>query len=60
MKTNTKEVSLKIQRHILSYMGKKDLRENVKFLVDTMRDTQGEYNTIAYMVDGGSFLVYYE
>lgn len=59
MKTNSKEVSLKIQKHILSFTGKRNLRNNVKFLLNTTPDTIGEYNTIKYMVDGGNFLIYH-
>lgn len=59
MKTNSKEVCLKIQKHIKNQMNLSDLKANVNGLLGTLPETPTIYSTIKYMVQGGSFLAYY-
>jgi hypothetical protein len=59
MKTNTLIVQKKVQNHIKGIMGIRNLRANVKGLLGTMPECQTVYHTIAYMVQGGSFLCYH-
>lgn len=57
MRTNTNIVRKKIQKHIKEYYTKKELKEQI----DHMRHgSKTVYNLGIDMVQGGSFLIYYE
>ena len=59
MKTTNKEVCKKIQDHIIDCMEVEDLKANIGGLVGTLKECSNVYHTIRYMVQGGSFLIYY-
>lgn len=60
MKTNTTEVRLKVQQHILEQTdgGIMMLYTNAKAVMG-MRETPTLYHAIAYTVDSGNFLIYH-
>ena len=60
MKTNTKIVSSKVKVHIMGFYDD-DIKtfENDMKAVFGMNETPTVYHAIAYMVQGGSFLIYY-
>lgn len=57
MRTNTKIVSDKVKEHILNAMSLQDLKDNVKAL---QWGNKGEYQASKELVEGGSFLCYYQ
>ena len=56
MRTNTKIVSNKIQKHILEYYTINELKEQVK-VFDNLPTT---YHALQEMVQSGCFLIYYQ
>jgi hypothetical protein len=58
MKTNCKEVQYKIINHIMSYYSPVDMLADAKAVLG-MPETPTIYHAIAYMVQGGDFLIYH-
>lgn len=57
MRTNTKQVSMQIQEHVLSYYNREELARE---LTNAKIGNQWEYQTANQLVDDGCFLIYHD